>query len=170
MMVLQAAKEVEGIRLWWHKIAHFGTVDKAGPGHTVRFTHLLCFWRDDISSDTAVAVAGNLTKRRKLDADQLDDGGMIPDVVFRGSKPRLKHSAPCMGVHVIQLAMKWLKRRVRGINLVIDPFCGAGTVLAIANAMGLDALGVDICPKRCRQAVTVNGTALLKDADRRMGS
>ena len=35
---------------------------------------------------------------------------------------------------------------------VVDPFCGWGTVLAVANALGLDAVGVDIAPRMCRRA------------------
>ena len=38
--------------------------------------------------------------------------------------------------------------------LVLDPFCGHGTVLALANAYGLDAFGIDINPNRCEGAVT----------------
>jgi tRNA G10 N-methylase Trm11 len=34
----------------------------------------------------------------------------------------------------------------------LDPFCGVGTVLAVANALGLDALGVERSTKRCEQA------------------
>ena len=39
--------------------------------------------------------------------------------------------------------------------LVIDPFCGQGTVLAVANEMGMDALGVELSRKRCRTALTM---------------
>jgi hypothetical protein len=35
---------------------------------------------------------------------------------------------------------------------VVDPFCGWGTVLAVANAMGLDAVGVDVSARKCRRA------------------
>jgi hypothetical protein len=37
-------------------------------------------------------------------------------------------------------------------RLVIDPFCGWGTVLAAANALGLDATGVDLSARMCRRA------------------
>ena len=36
---------------------------------------------------------------------------------------------------------------------VLDPFCGHGSVLAVANARGLDAYGVDLCAASCRVAV-----------------
>ena len=35
---------------------------------------------------------------------------------------------------------------------IFDPFCGVGTVLAVANVLGLDALGVEKSKKRCEQA------------------
>ena len=35
---------------------------------------------------------------------------------------------------------------------VVDPFCGLGTALAVANALGLDAVGVELSPKRARRA------------------
>jgi tRNA G10 N-methylase Trm11 len=35
---------------------------------------------------------------------------------------------------------------------IVDPFCGRGTVLAVANALGLDAVGVELGGKRCRIA------------------
>jgi SAM-dependent methyltransferase len=37
-------------------------------------------------------------------------------------------------------------------GLVLDPFCGHGTVLALANAWGFDAIGVDTNFKRCEVA------------------
>ncbi len=35
---------------------------------------------------------------------------------------------------------------------VVDPFCGHGTVLAVANELGLDAVGVEIAGRRVRRA------------------
>jgi hypothetical protein len=35
---------------------------------------------------------------------------------------------------------------------VVDPFCGAGTMLAVANAHGLGAVGVERSPKRAARA------------------
>jgi tRNA G10 N-methylase Trm11 len=39
--------------------------------------------------------------------------------------------------------------------VVFDPFCGVGTVLAVANALGVDALGVELSRKRCEQSRTL---------------
>ena len=38
---------------------------------------------------------------------------------------------------------------------VVDPFCGYGTVLAVANALGLAAIGVDLSARMCRKARTL---------------
>ena len=35
---------------------------------------------------------------------------------------------------------------------VLDPFCGHGSVLAVANAGGMDAYGIDLCAASCRVA------------------
>jgi tRNA G10 N-methylase Trm11 len=37
-------------------------------------------------------------------------------------------------------------------RVVVDPFCGHGTVLAVANEFGLDAVGVELSAKRARKA------------------
>ena len=38
------------------------------------------------------------------------------------------------------------------MKLIFDPFCGVGTVLAVANALGLAAAGVEKNRKRAEQA------------------
>jgi tRNA G10 N-methylase Trm11 len=38
------------------------------------------------------------------------------------------------------------------IKNVVDPFVGSGTVVAVANAMKLNAIGVDIDEKQCKLA------------------
>eukprot|EP00928_Gymnodinium_smaydae_P015628 TRINITY_DN15791_c0_g1_i1.p2 TRINITY_DN15791_c0_g1~~TRINITY_DN15791_c0_g1_i1.p2 ORF type:complete len:408 (+),score=104.88 TRINITY_DN15791_c0_g1_i1:100-1224(+) len=151
-LVLRAAAEVEGATLLWHKIVHFGNVDQ--PSHTsmlVKFTHFLCF-----------------QNRRSHDGSILEDsaaenfGGMIPDVLARGEKPwGLKNSTRCMGIGATQAVLKAVVRRLPRIDTVVDPFCGAGTVLAVGNALGLHAIGVDISPKRAKQAQALDGPTLL---------
>jgi len=41
-------------------------------------------------------------------------------------------------------------------NLIIDPFCGRGTVPAIAEALGFEAIGVDIDPTQCAHAEKIS--------------
>jgi hypothetical protein len=42
--------------------------------------------------------------------------------------------------------------RMTRTRTIVDPFCGFGTVLAVANALGLHSVGVDISAKMCRKA------------------
>jgi hypothetical protein len=42
-----------------------------------------------------------------------------------------------------------------GCRVVVDPFCGLGTMLAVANAYGLGAVGVEISAKRAAKARTL---------------
>ena len=42
--------------------------------------------------------------------------------------------------------------RLESVTTVLDPFCGRGTLLAVANHHGLDAVGVDLSRKRVRKA------------------
>lgn len=41
---------------------------------------------------------------------------------------------------------------MRSTKQIVDPFCGRGTVLAVAQALGCAAVGVDIDPEQCEQA------------------
>jgi SAM-dependent methyltransferase len=56
-----------------------------------------------------------------------------------------------MGVKACLDACRFVKDET-STRIVVDPFCGLGTVLAVANALGLDAVGVDIAPRMCRRA------------------
>jgi hypothetical protein len=70
--------------------------------------------------------------------DVLPDAGFMP-----GTK--------AMGARACLEACRFVLAETR-TRTVIDPFCGFGTVLAVANALGLDALGVDLSARMCRRA------------------
>ncbi|CAJ1328465.1 unnamed protein product, partial [Effrenium voratum] len=143
-LVLSAAQKVPSVRLKWHKICHSGS--SRPTWNALQFSHLLCFAK---GSDSQARVG---VKGAPLDEVQ-DLGSTIPDVLERGPKPAgLRKGACCMGSNATAEVIKWAKRRLPGLRVVIDPFCGAGTVLAVANEFGLDAVGVDISPKRIKQA------------------
>ncbi len=55
--------------------------------------------------------------------------------------------------------------RLETITTVVDPFCGRGTLLAVANHHGLDAVGIDISKKRVRKARALRYTHLQADPD-----
>jgi tRNA G10 N-methylase Trm11 len=56
-----------------------------------------------------------------------------------------------MGVRAAGMAVRFARDQV-GAKVIFDPFCGVGTVLAVGNTLGLDALGVEKARKRCEQA------------------
>jgi hypothetical protein len=72
----------------------------------------------------------------------------IPDVIVdAGRQPWVR----AMGVRAAGHAVRFARDQA-GAKVVFDPFCGVGTVLAAANALGLDALGVEKARKRAEQA------------------
>ena len=56
-----------------------------------------------------------------------------------------------MGVHACRVACRYLHDDT-DTHVVVDPFCGHGTVLAMANSFGFDAVGVELSAKRCKIA------------------
>jgi len=123
-LVLRAAED-EGAVLLWHKI-----VCRRPPG-TIAFgrpswSHMLC-----------VARAPR-PQARKPEPDVMPDAGFMP-------------WSRAMGVEACRVACSYLRDEVEA-RVVVDPFCGRGTVLAVANAMHLDAVGIELSAKRCKAA------------------
>ena len=56
-----------------------------------------------------------------------------------------------MGTAACEAAVAFLARAT-ACRTVVDPFCGLGTVLAVANARGLDAVGVECVRRRAARA------------------
>ena len=56
-----------------------------------------------------------------------------------------------MGVHACLEACRFVLADTP-TRTIVDPFCGWGTVLAVANALGLAAVGVDLSARMCRRA------------------
>lgn len=71
-----------------------------------------------------------------------------PDVLAdTGFKPHAKS----MGVAACRLACRFLRDET-ATRLVVDPFCGYGTLLAVANEFGFSARGIDKSARCCRAA------------------
>jgi hypothetical protein len=123
-LVQQAAGAV-GVPLLWHKIVCRAPAGRATPGRP-GYAHLLCFSR---------------TVREPIAAASAD---VLPEL---GAMTW----ARAMGLAAARFAVAWLRDRA-GAGCIVDPFCGIGTALAVANAMGLDAVGVERNPGRAQRA------------------
>lgn len=123
-LVLRAAEDA-GARILFHKIICRGPPGRLTPGRP-GYTHLIAVSR-------AASCPNELP---------------IPDVITDpGPAPWVR----AMGVRAAGHAVRFVRDHL-GARTVLDPFCGVGTVLAAANAAGLDAVGVDLSRKRCERA------------------
>jgi len=124
--------EAAGARVLFHKIVCRrppGSVTGGRPG----FTHLIAVSR----------------------ALRCPDVLPIPDVIVDAG-PQLWVRA--MGVRAAAHAVRFARDQARA-QLIVDPFCGVGTVLAVANALGVSAFGVEKSAKRAEQSRRVEVTA-----------
>jgi len=126
----------------WHKIAC-----RVAPGSTTfgrpAYAHMILASRE----------------RRLTPAES------TPDVL-----PAIGHMSwsRAMGTAVCDVAVKAVA--ALGVRVVVDPFCGFGSVLAAANAHGLDAIGVELSKKRVSRARKLEhsgegGAEMLDDLD-----
>ena len=130
-LVVRAAEDA-GARVLFHKI-----VARRPPG-------LLTFGRPGFTHLIAVSRAMRCP-------EQLP----IPDIIVdAGRQPWVR----AMGIRAAAHAVRFARDQV-GARTIFDPFCGVGTVLAVANALGLDALGVEKSRKRCEQSRALTVTA-----------
>ena len=120
-----SASRPTGHSLLWHKV-----VCRAAPGNITfgrpAYSHLLCFSRGlrlDLSKSTA---------------DVLPQAGEV--TWTRG-----------MGVQACLAACRYVLENT-STRTIVDPFCGHGSVLAVANWLGLDAVGVELSRKRAKKA------------------
>jgi hypothetical protein len=123
-MVVRAAEDA-GARVLFHKVVCRrppGLLTMGRPG----FTHLIAVSR----------------------AMQCPEVLPIPDIITdAGRAPWVR----AMGIRAAAHAVRFARDEVKA-TVVFDPFCGVGTVLAVANALGVPALGVEKSAKRCGQS------------------
>lgn len=63
-----------------------------------------------------------------------------------------------MGLEACRLAIRFIAEHT-DTHTILDPFCGHGSVLAVANSMGFDAIGVELSRKRAKIAQSLNLTS-----------
>ena len=121
----QLGGEAAGARLLWHKVvcrAPAGTITFGRPA----YAHLLAF-----------------SKGLTADLDK-----STADVIPRLGKMTW---ARAMGIEACVVACRFLLDNTTS-RTVVDPFCGLGSALAVANALGMDAVGVELSRKRAEKA------------------
>ncbi|HEV8547638.1 MAG TPA: hypothetical protein VGQ57_01400 [Polyangiaceae bacterium] len=123
--LVSRAAEASGHALVWHKIVCRAAPGAANPGRP-GYSHLLCFAREP----------------RPAFRHPLPD--VLADAGFEASQK-------AMGAEACALAVRFVLAETNA-RTIVDPFCGQGTALAVANAWGLDALGIDRSARCCRAA------------------
>ena len=123
--LIQKAAERAGHRQLWHKVVArvpAGNIIFGKPG----YSHLLAF-------------------SRGLKADPAFSTRDILPAAGKSSWPR------GMGLDVCRPVCEFILKRTDTRTLVA-PFCGEGALLAVANKLGLDAIGIELSRKRAERA------------------
>jgi hypothetical protein len=123
--LVQRAAEAAAAKLLWHKIVCRKPPGTISHGRAT-YTHVLCF------------TMGAAIPPRHPGPDVLADAGTM--IWSRA-----------MGLEAARLCCRYL-REDTATRCIVDPFCGKGSALAMANAFGFDAIGVDKSASRCRAA------------------
>jgi hypothetical protein len=128
-LVTLAAEDL-GASMVWHKI-----VCRRPPGTIAHgrasYSHMLCFSRLSL-------LSGKPRQSPRHPGPDVFEAGFMPSV-------------RSMGVDACRVACRFLRDETT-TRRVVDPFCGIGTALAVANAFGFEAVGVDLSARRCRAA------------------
>ena len=126
--LVQKAAEKSGFEQLWHKI-----VCRTPPGSITfgrpAYSHMLCFSK---------GVKAEVSKSK---VDVLPTAGEV--TWTRG-----------MGTQACRFACNFILENTT-TRTIVDPFCGHGSILAVANELGLNAVGVELSPKRARKARTL---------------
>jgi hypothetical protein len=126
--LVRRGADLADAQLLFHKIVCRAPAGTITPGRPA-YAHLMAFSRE-----------------LRLDRDE-----HVPDVI-----PRLGAMtwSRAMGIAACEATCAYL-RTLPACRTVVDPFCGLGTMLAVANEYGFDAIGVEISPKRAERARTL---------------
>jgi hypothetical protein len=125
-----------GSKLLWHKVVCVTSPGDTRPGRPA-FTHMLAYsmqHRPDpaVCSADVLAQRGMMTWKRAMGLD------------------------PC--IYACALAKQAASTAPEGerLSTVMDPFCGYGTTLVVANKMGMNAIGVERSRSRCKISSLLN--------------
>jgi hypothetical protein len=130
-LVTRAAEE-QRATLLWHKIVCREPPGSIGHGRS-SYSHMICVARGPCEGPRRSRPGP-----RRPTADVLASAGFMS-----WSKG--------MGIAACHVACRYLLDETV-TRVVVDPFCGRGSVLGVANALGLDAIGIDVSARSCRAA------------------
>ena len=119
------AAERAGSALLWHKIVCRAPAGQVGFGRP-QYTHLLCYSRG-VRDRVAQSYADVLPSTGRMTWSQ------------------------AMGVDACEFACRYVLSHT-STRTIVDPFCGVGTVLAVANRLGMNAIGVELSRRRAGKA------------------
>ena len=122
--ILSRAAADLGIPMRWHKIVLRRKRVDSTDNLRPTYSHILCF----------------STKGRP--------GRATPDLLPAGKYIYANAS----GVNAVSFAVSFVAEQSPKDKVIVDPFVGRGTTLAIANNHGFDAIGVDILPEQVKYA------------------
>lgn len=121
----QKAAEALGHALLWHKIICRSPAGIATFGRPA-YSHMLCF-----------------SKKLKVDISK-STADVIPDL---GDKTWQRG----MGLEACLMAAKFIAEQTPS-KIMINPFCGEGSMLAAASVYGFEGIGIERSPKRAEKA------------------
>jgi len=129
----------------WIDKGHLVHTGADAAGSHLLFHKVVCRKPPGLATFGRPAYAHLLAFSRSL---RLDPGVATPDVLPRlGEMPWPR----AMGADVCAFVCRFLLAQT-ACRTVVDPFCGVGTMLAVANAHGLAAIGVELSAKRAARA------------------
>jgi hypothetical protein len=135
----------------WVDKAHLVQLGAERAGSALLFHRVVCRVAPGAVTFGRPAYAHLLALSRAL---RLPPSASTADVLAR---PGAMTWARAMPREACDAAARFLVAHTR-CRTVVDPFCGAGTMLAVANAHGLDAVGVERSPKRAARARALAAT------------
>jgi len=136
--LVHEAVQTAKARLIWHKIVSFADEDAHTivKGNKASYSHLHC-------------IAGaHIPTEREAKPHQEDRARATGDILLgRGTMLWPK----AMGVRVCEFACRYIKEQTH-YKTIVDPFCGHGALLSVANQLGLHSVGVELSAKRAENA------------------
>lgn len=96
-------------------------------GSMASYVHLLCFSHSHIEPGSSYT----------------------PDVMAHRGTMLWKRA---MGLRACEFACKYIATHIPSTQCIVDPFCGSGSILSMANLFGLHSIGVDHSRSRCLAA------------------